>query len=159
MIEKSLTPSSIPALKMRRRVFRWASLVKSISVFNLQLLYVTDKSHIKSNQIFHYTPCNTLKRVTNWRGPSPRHCAWATQFLLKKCCNGGQPLEINTVSKSPTRTKKCLLDGLLTHCLSYFGLLISFSQNLTPCCTLDSSLVLHIFSRSLFNNIFLKNKD
>ena len=28
---------------------------------------------IKSNQIFHYTRCNTPERVTSWRGPSPRH--------------------------------------------------------------------------------------
>ena len=23
--------------------------------------------------MFHYTRCNTPKRVTSWRGPSPRH--------------------------------------------------------------------------------------
>ena len=37
--------------------------------------------HQKSNQIFHYTRCNTPKRVTSWRGPSPPHCARATQLL------------------------------------------------------------------------------
>ena len=44
------------------------------------------------NQIFHYTRCNTPKRVTSWRGPSPRHCTRATQLLLKKCRSGGEPL-------------------------------------------------------------------
>ena len=44
------------------------------------------------NQIFHYTRCNTPKRVTSWRGPSPRHCAWVTQLLSKKCRSGGEPL-------------------------------------------------------------------
>ena len=44
------------------------------------------------NQIFHYTRCNTPERVTSWRGPSPRHCARATQLLSKKCRNGGEPL-------------------------------------------------------------------
>ena len=43
------------------------------------------------NQVFHYTHCNTPKRVTSWRGPSPRHCARATQLLSKKCCIGGEP--------------------------------------------------------------------
>ena len=46
----------------------------------------------KSNQIFHYTCCNTPKRVTSWRGPSPRHCARATQLLSKKYRSGGEPL-------------------------------------------------------------------
>ena len=44
------------------------------------------------NQIFHYTRCNTPKRVTSWRGPSPRHCSWATQLLSKKRRSGGNPL-------------------------------------------------------------------
>ena len=45
-----------------------------------------------SNQIFHYTRWITPKRVTSWRGPSPRHCARATQLLSKKCRSGGEPL-------------------------------------------------------------------
>ena len=44
------------------------------------------------NQIFHYTRWITPKRVTSWRGPSPRHCARATQLLWKKCRSGGEPL-------------------------------------------------------------------
>ena len=52
----------------------------------------TKIAQIKSNQIFHYTRCNTLKRVTSWRGPSPRYCARPAHFLLKKCCSGGEPL-------------------------------------------------------------------
>ena len=43
-------------------------------------------------QIFHYTRCNTPKRVTSWRGPSPRHCHRATQLLSEKCRSGGEPL-------------------------------------------------------------------
>ena len=46
----------------------------------------------KSNQIFHYTRWITPKRETSWRGPSPRHCARATQLLSKKCRSGGEPL-------------------------------------------------------------------
>ena len=45
-----------------------------------------------SNQIFHYTRCNTPKRVTSLRGPSLRHCAWATQLHAKKRCSGGESL-------------------------------------------------------------------
>ena len=49
---------------------------------------------LKSNEIksFIYTRCSTPKRVTSLRGPSPRHCARATQLLSKKCCSGGEPL-------------------------------------------------------------------
>ena len=47
---------------------------------------------INQNQIFHYTRCNTPKRATSSRGPSPSHCARATQLLSKKCLNGGEPL-------------------------------------------------------------------
>ena len=47
---------------------------------------------IKSNQIFHYTRWITPKRVTSWRGPSPHHCARATQLLSKKRRSGGEPL-------------------------------------------------------------------
>ena len=50
------------------------------------------KPHKLSNQVFHYTCCNMLKRVMSWRGPSPRHCARATQLLSKKCRSGGKPL-------------------------------------------------------------------
>ena len=46
----------------------------------------------ESIQIFHYTRCITPKRVTTWRGPSPRHCARATQLRSKKCRSGGEPL-------------------------------------------------------------------
>ena len=45
------------------------------------------------NQIVHDTRCIALKHVTCLRGPSPRHCAWATQLLLKKCRTGGEPLQ------------------------------------------------------------------
>ena len=44
------------------------------------------------NQIFYYTRCDTLKCITSLRGPSPRHCARATQLLSKKCRSGGEPL-------------------------------------------------------------------
>ena len=43
-------------------------------------------------QVFHYTCCITPKRVTSWRGPSPRHCAQAAQLHSKKCCSGGELL-------------------------------------------------------------------
>ena len=44
------------------------------------------------NQIFH-SRCHTPKRVTGWRGPSPRHCAQAAQLFSKKRRSGGEPLE------------------------------------------------------------------
>ena len=53
------------------------------------LLHFLEVNQIK---IFHYTRCITPKRVTSWRGPSPRHCARATQLLSKKCRSGGEPL-------------------------------------------------------------------
>ena len=48
----------------------------------------------KSNQIFHYTRCNTTKRaVTSLRDPSSHHYAQAAQLLLsKKCRSGGESL-------------------------------------------------------------------
>ena len=55
-------------------------------------LFHWNKNSQQSNQIFHYTCCITRKRVKFWRGPSPRHCAWATQLNTKKCCSGGEPL-------------------------------------------------------------------
>ena len=30
------------------------------------------------DEIFHYTRCDTPKRVTSWQGQSPRHCAGNT---------------------------------------------------------------------------------
>ena len=48
--------------------------------------------YCRSNQIFHYTCCITLKRVTSLRGPFPRHCARKTQLFLKKRRCGGEPL-------------------------------------------------------------------
>ena len=48
----------------------------------------------QSSQIFHYTRCNTPKRVTSLWGPSPRHCARATQLLSKKCRSGSELLAI-----------------------------------------------------------------
>ena len=44
---------------------------------------------LSSNLIFHYPRWITPKRVTGWRGPSPRHCARATQLLSKKCRSVG----------------------------------------------------------------------
>ena len=37
-----------------------------------------------SNQIFHFTCCFTLKRVTSLRGPSPRHCACEQYSFFRK---------------------------------------------------------------------------
>ena len=58
----------------------------------LKLVETFSVDYCLKNQIFHYTCCNTPKRVTSWPGPSLRHCAWATQLLFKKCFNGGEPL-------------------------------------------------------------------
>ena len=47
----------------------------------------------------YYTSCITPKRVTSLLGPSPRHCARATQLHSKICCSGGKWLG-HTVSDS-----------------------------------------------------------
>ena len=47
---------------------------------------------LNQNYIFHCSRCITPNRATSLRSPSPRHCAWATQLLLKKCRSGGEPL-------------------------------------------------------------------
>ena len=54
-------------------------------------------------QIFYYTHCITPKRVTSLRGPSPCHCAHATQLLLKKCRSGGETLATLLCPIWPTR--------------------------------------------------------
>ena len=51
----------------------------------------TEKTPSKKSNL-HYTSCITPKRVTSLLGPSPRHCAWATQFLSKKSRNRGELL-------------------------------------------------------------------
>ena len=37
-----------------------------------------------SNQIFYYTSYTTPKRVTSWRGQSPRHCVQPAHLFLEK---------------------------------------------------------------------------
>ena len=78
-------------------------LNKNLTHSQLQLFSAFFKqrliNHIKY-QIFHYTCCNTLNRVTSFRGPSPRHCARATQLLSKKCRSGGEPLATLCLNKS-----------------------------------------------------------
>ena len=54
------------------------------------VIFVSNQN--QSNQIFYYTRCNTLMRVTSLQGPSPHHCARATQIFLKKCRSDGEPL-------------------------------------------------------------------
>ena len=55
--------------------------------------FVTTLSTLsKSNQIFHFTRCITPKCVTSLPGPSPRHCARATQLHSKNCRSSGEPL-------------------------------------------------------------------
>ena len=44
------------------------------------------------SSLFYHTRCIPLKRVASLRGPSPRHCARATQFVLKKCPSSSEPL-------------------------------------------------------------------
>ena len=70
----------------------WNSLPLSLREIETLSLFKKRLKANKSNQIFHYTRCNTPKRVTSWRGPSARHCARATQLLSKKCRSGGEPL-------------------------------------------------------------------
>ena len=45
-----------------------------------------------ANQIFYYTRCITLKRVTSLRDPSLRYCALYVTQLLSKCRRSGEPL-------------------------------------------------------------------
>ena len=56
-----------------------------------RVIIMTVVCQMKINQIFHYTRCITLKRITSLRGPSPRHCAQATQILAKKMSQRGEP--------------------------------------------------------------------
>ena len=42
--------------------------------------YLTNK---QTNQIFHYTRCNTPKRVTSWRGSFPRYCTRANSSFRR----------------------------------------------------------------------------
>ena len=51
----------------------------------------TEKITSKKSNL-HYTHCITPKRVTRLRGSLPRHCTRATQLLLNKSRNGGEPL-------------------------------------------------------------------
>ena len=80
------TFSRKPIFQNKITLPRKSSLRKIIKMFIFFIF------QIKSNQIFRYTRCSTPNRVTSLRGPSPRHCAWATQLLSKKCCSGGEPL-------------------------------------------------------------------
>ena len=56
----------------------------------------------KMNQIFHHTRFITPKRVANWRGPSPSHCARATQFFFKENTVSVVSRIYNTVSDFTT---------------------------------------------------------
>ena len=47
-------------------------------------MHVYQFSANQINQIFHYTRCITLKRVTSFRGPSPRHCACGQHNSLRR---------------------------------------------------------------------------
>ena len=61
-----------------------------VGVYYLSLTF--QLSH--SIQCFYYSVCFTVKRAENWTSPFLRHCAWATQFLLKNSRKGGEPLAI-----------------------------------------------------------------
>ena len=62
--------------------------VRQILIFLRFLTFEIFEEHFvyqnkSSSQIFCFTRCITRKRVTSLRGPSPRHCAQATQLLSK----------------------------------------------------------------------------
>ena len=61
------------------------SKIVSLRAYNIYSIYIRIKS-------FHFTRCIMPKRVTSLWGPSLRHCARATRFILKKCLSGGEPL-------------------------------------------------------------------
>ena len=65
---------------------------KNILVVIFYVKWINSELSIKSNQIFRYIRCNTPKRVTSWRDPTPGHCARAAPLLSKKCRCGGEPL-------------------------------------------------------------------
>ena len=48
--------------------------------------------HHKKKSNLHCSRCVSPKRVKSWWCPSPRHCAWATQLLSKKCRSDGDSL-------------------------------------------------------------------
>ena len=73
------------------------------------------------NQIFYYSRCIVPKRVTSLQGPSPHHCARATQLLWKKYCSCGEPYpiwpawDLNFRLLAP-ETKASPLDQLVDYC-------------------------------------------
>ena len=81
--------------KFESRSFAHFSLFQNspplFQILATRLSIVYSQKNFKSNSKFCYIICITPKRVTNWRGPSPRHCAQAAQLLSKKCCSGGKP--------------------------------------------------------------------
>ena len=46
----------------------------------------SNQSNLSLYSQYYAEACNELA------GPSPRHCAWAPEILLKKCCSNGEPL-------------------------------------------------------------------
>ena len=52
--------------------------------------------------------CITSKRVTSLRGPSPSHCARATQLLLKKCRCVGNTVSDLTDPRSEPKTSRSI---------------------------------------------------
>ena len=101
------------------------------------------------NQIFHYTRCNTLRRVTSWRGPFPRHCTRATQLLSKKCRSGGEPLATlcpiwpaRDLNFRPPAPETNALPQRLFCRKSKIALSLMLTQTLTPTQTLTLILTL-----------------
>ena len=64
--------------------------MRHLEIIHIHFYAVNLQSDL-SNQIFHFTHCIALKRVTNLPGQSPRHYALAAQLLMKKCRSSGKP--------------------------------------------------------------------
>ena len=94
------------------------------------LLLKASWTHLKNfsiaiqNQIFHYNRCIAPERVTSWRGPFTRHCAWATKLLLKKCRSGGELLAPTvpdlTGPRFETQTSRPRDEHVTAHQLAFF---------------------------------------
>ena len=81
-----------------KQYFRWFYALNNDWVSYLRIVVTgiacsvnksTEKTSSKKSNL-HYVSCITPKRVTSLLGPSPRHCAWAIQFLSKKSRNSDE---------------------------------------------------------------------
>ena len=91
MFEKSITTSYLRSSKLVFSAFAallLCGILITISQFEGAETLLKGKNYAQRKLLisffFYYTRCISPKRGMSWRGPSPRHCARATQLLSKK---------------------------------------------------------------------------